>query len=104
MRLQVMSFNIRCDVPPEGSNCWTRRVEQPSGAAFYVYNTHLDHRSQEAREQSTGLLAQRIRARVPVDPAILLGDLNAGEQNPALAALLGAESPVPVDACRRLHP
>jgi endonuclease/exonuclease/phosphatase family metal-dependent hydrolase len=87
---------------------WARLVERKSGRAFYVFNTHLDHQSQVAREKSVRLIAQRIDQREHKDPFILAGDFNAGEGNPVVAYLKGKHkviSPVPVvDSFRVLHP
>jgi len=87
---------------------WARLVEKKSGRALYVFNTHLDHKSQSAREKSVRLIAQRIHNREHGDPFILTGDFNAGEDNPVVTYLKGKHaeaSPVPVeDSFRLLHP
>jgi len=87
---------------------WARLIENSSGKAFYIFNTHLDHRSQPSREKSAVLLARRIANRTHGDPFVLTGDFNAGEDNPAVTYLTGktgAESPVTmVDTFRVLHP
>lgn len=82
-----------------GSTSWGNRIERictwayfedRDGAPFYVFNVHLDHESQPSRERSAALLIERVRARTPVAPAIVTGDFNAGEQNPAVATMRGA--------------
>jgi endonuclease/exonuclease/phosphatase family metal-dependent hydrolase len=79
---------------------WARFVER-DGRAFTHYNLHLDHQSQPSREQSAALLRQRIDARRRAgEPVIVTGDFNAGEQNPALRALIGPF----VDTFRVKHP
>jgi endonuclease/exonuclease/phosphatase family metal-dependent hydrolase len=83
---------------------WARLAERESGQAFYVYNLHLDHQSAPARDQSVRLLAERIRQREVAVPAVVTGDFNAAEVQPPMAFLRGAESPVPVDTYRALHP
>ena len=66
---------------------WARFVDR-DGQAFWLYNVHLDHESQPSRERSTALLAERIAGRrVPTEPAIVTGDFNVGETNPAIARL-----------------
>jgi len=73
---------------------WARLRDRAAGRAFYVYNVHLDHQSQESRENSVRLLVQRILARAHADPLIVTGDFNAGEDNPAMRYLRGeVESP-----------
>jgi endonuclease/exonuclease/phosphatase family metal-dependent hydrolase len=89
---------------------WARFVDR-DGAAFYLYNLHLDHESQVSREKSTALLLQRIRARrFPEEPVLVTGDFNAGEGNAALRTLLGAPdgaanaTPPFIDTFRALYP
>jgi endonuclease/exonuclease/phosphatase family metal-dependent hydrolase len=66
---------------------WARFVDR-DGRAFWHYNVHLDHQSQPSRERSASLLAERVAARrVPGEPAIVTGDFNVGEDNPAIRRL-----------------
>jgi endonuclease/exonuclease/phosphatase family metal-dependent hydrolase len=85
---------------------WGRFVEQPSGRAIYVFNTHFDHRSENARQKSAAMLLERI-ARLPQsEPAILLGDLNSNEDAVAVNVLTG-KTPGPISLCdtfRAVHP
>lgn len=68
---------------------WARFVDR-NGRAFWHYNVHLDHLSQASRERSAELLARRIAARDDRgEPAIVTGDFNVGETNPALVPLVG---------------
>jgi endonuclease/exonuclease/phosphatase family metal-dependent hydrolase len=82
-----------------GSMTWGNRYERictwayfedREGVPFYVFNVHLDHESQQSRERSAGLLLERVRTRAPAAPAIVTGDFNAGERNPAIEAMRGA--------------
>lgn len=85
---------------------WARLIDR-DGRAFWHYNVHLDHQSQPSRERSTELLARRIAAQGdPGEPAIVTGDFNVGESNPALTHLVGSPSaPGPfVDSFRVWHP
>ncbi len=94
---------------------WARLVEKRSGKAFYLFNLHIDHRSQPSRERSVGLLAKKVLGRSHPDPVVVTGDFNAGEDNPAVLYLLGKkalpgtggkgpEPPSFVDTFRVLHP
>ncbi len=74
---------------------WVRLKERGPGEAFYVYNVHWDHESQEARNNSALILLDRIRRRSSAVPVIVLGDFNAEADNPAVARLAGPDSPVP---------
>ena len=79
---------------------WARFVDR-DGRGFFLYNVHLDHQSQPSRERSTGLLRERIDSRsVLSEPVVVTGDFNAGEDNPALATLVGPF----VDTFRVVHP
>src|SRR5687767_8169485 len=86
---------------------WARFVDR-DGRAFWHYNVHLDHQSQPSRERSAALLAGRIAARrVPDEPAIVTGDFNAGETNPAVTRLTAPQGDLPamyVDTFRVRHP
>jgi len=93
---------------------WGRFVEKETGRPVYVFNTHFDHQSQPARQESAVLLAARIRdiaAAGPQDPSpppvLVLGDLNASESNPAVRYLKSqaGATPVPLaDTFRLLYP
>jgi endonuclease/exonuclease/phosphatase family metal-dependent hydrolase len=95
---------------------WGRFIRKPSGTAFYLFNTHLDHISQPSREKGVALLAARIQKREHPDLVIVTGDLNSGENNPAVRYLKGeqeleaasnglAKNPLPLlDTFRVLHP
>ena len=95
---------------------WARFVDRESAVPFYVYNVHLDHESQDSRERSVELLAERIALRTHPDPVIVTGDFNAGEQNSAMRFLRGeadrawgeSDTPPPspnlIDTFRRVHP
>jgi endonuclease/exonuclease/phosphatase family metal-dependent hydrolase len=91
------------------STSWGNRIERICtwayfedrfGPAFYFFNVHLDHESQPSRERSVALLLSRIEARAPIAPAIVTGDFNAGEQNPATEAVRAVFQ----DSFRVLHP
>ena len=80
--------------------CTWAYFEDREGPAFYVYNVHLDHQSQPSRERSAALLLEQVGARDPKAPAIVTGDFNAGEHNPAAVAMLAVFR----DSFRVAHP
>lgn len=81
---------------------WARFIDR-AGRPFWVYNVHLDHESQPSRVRSVALLRARIDARAfPDEPAIVMGDFNAGETNPALGPLTAGGGFV--DTFRVAHP
>lgn len=80
---------------------WAHLRLEDSGETLYLFNTHLDHESQSAREKGAALILDRIAARPePASPVILTGDFNAGEANPAVALLRS----VLIDTFRVMHP
>ena len=81
---------------------WARFYDRELARSFYVYNLHLDHESSPSRERSVELLARRISERSSQDPVLVLGDFNAGEDQPPLRYLL-AKIPL-TDTFRALHP
>lgn len=87
---------------------WARLVDESAAHAFYVYNVHFDHESQESRERSARLLLERIEARRHPDPLTVIGDFNAGEDNPAMLILKGegaaGVAPRLRDTFRIVHP
>lgn len=66
---------------------WARLIEKDSGYGFYVFNTHLDHISQNSREKSAVLLARRVTDRDEPEPFVVTGDFNAAEGNLAIRYL-----------------
>ncbi len=95
---------------------WGCFVEKSSGRGVTLYNVHLDHESQPAREKGCELVAGRLRERRRLEPALLVGDFNAGERNVAIRYLKGEpppageisgappEPPLLIDSFRALHP
>ncbi|MDC0278877.1 endonuclease/exonuclease/phosphatase family protein [bacterium] len=89
---------------------WVRLRDKTSDSCFYLYNTHFDHQSQNARLKSAQLIAQRIHDREHDDPFLLTGDFNADENNPVVRYLKAQEPTLPkspitmVDTFRQLHP
>jgi len=60
---------------------WLRCYHPDTKTFFYFYNTHLDHRGEEARQQGIAVIADHI-AKLPADtPVILTGDFNAAAQH-----------------------
>ncbi|MDR2755298.1 MAG: endonuclease/exonuclease/phosphatase family protein [Planctomycetaceae bacterium] len=61
-----------------------------TGYKIYVYNTHYDHLSEEARQRGAKLLMERIAVRKNKEiPVAAMGDLNCGEKSPAIRYMQG---------------
>ncbi|RMH03798.1 MAG: endonuclease/exonuclease/phosphatase family protein [Planctomycetota bacterium] len=77
----------------------------PAAAPFLALGTHFDHRGALARLESARLILRRLdeirAARAPAAPVVVLGDLNAGEDSPPLAAFRAGGLR---DSFRVLHP
>jgi endonuclease/exonuclease/phosphatase family metal-dependent hydrolase len=80
---------------------WARFHDRATGTAFTVFNVHLDHESQNSRERSVALVLERAPRLAAGTPVVLLGDFNAGEDNPAAAAVRQAGF---VEAYRVMRP
>ena len=79
---------------------WARLIDR-QGRGLWIYNCHLDHESQPSREKSVALILERLSSGEPKEPAILMGDFNAGEDNAAVAQVRAAGL---IDSYRKLHP
>lgn len=80
---------------------WAHFHDLKTGKFFYHFNTHFDHISQPSRVKSAELILKRSRNILPEDPVIITGDFNAGEDNPAIKAMLAGGYR---DSFRVLHP
>lgn len=81
---------------------WARFEDRQAGMFFSLYNLHIDHESQLARERSLEMLVARLRQES--DPVIVTGDFNADEDNPALDIVRGAADLALQDTFRVAHP
>lgn len=83
---------------------WAVLGDRETGREFSLYNVHLDHESQAAREKSVQLLIDTLRQRAVGGPIIVTGDFNAEPGNPAVRRLQAAGSPAPVSALSLASP
>jgi endonuclease/exonuclease/phosphatase family metal-dependent hydrolase len=86
---------------------WVRLADNKSGREILVLNTHWDHISGPAREQSARLVRTRLADLAEGLPAIVMGDLNAPEDSKAVTELVGAQDAAGrrlLDSFRALHP
>ncbi len=104
-------FSETPEVP--GSRHWTR--EHPRictwtyligamGSPLVVYNVHMDHEAQVAREKSSLLIGEHIQRYYPDTPALVIGDFNMEEDNPAMQSLLTSGPLQLYNTFRPLHP
>lgn len=71
---------------------WVKFLDHLTNQQFYVWNTHLDHVSQSAREKGAALIVKRVNDLKTTLPVILTGDFNApAKANPAYVILTDKE-------------
>ncbi|HEX5086031.1 MAG TPA: endonuclease/exonuclease/phosphatase family protein [Blastocatellia bacterium] len=68
-----------------------RDRRQPTAKPLVFFNTHFDHRGEQARLESARLLRRRIAERATKCRIIVTGDFNTGEDSPPYRAFFGAE-------------
>ncbi len=69
---------------------WARFKDRKTGKTFFAFNTHFDHRGQEARRQSAHLLLQKIKEIAGRSPVIVTGDFNATPTDEPIQVLVSA--------------
>lgn len=86
---------------------WVRLREKATGRELVFANTHFDHKGVVARQEASKVLSRELSEIAQGVPAILTGDLNINEDNPAYAVLVRPTTPGAVrwtDAYRTVHP
>jgi len=86
---------------------WVRLRETGTGRELVLANTHFDHRGKVARQEAARVLSERLGPVAAGVPAILTGDFNINEDNPAYAVLTRPARPewiAWIDAYRAVHP
>ena len=69
--------------------CTWGKFKSSDGKRFYVFNIHYDHIGQEAREESSKLVAAQISAiNQEKLPVIWMGDFNVTPENPAYQTIV----------------
>lgn len=86
---------------------WVRLRETATGKEFVYANTHFDHVGKIARQEASKVISQRVSAIAAGLPALLTGDLNINEDNPAYTVLVNPTTPGAIrwiDSFREVHP
>lgn len=73
---------------------WAHFRHKATGKELLAFNTHLDHRGQQAREQGIQIIWNRIQAIRAKNklPVILTGDFNSRPDNPVIRFMRGQAS------------
>lgn len=67
---------------------WAYFKEISSGKSFYMFNTHFDHISEKARENSAKLILEKIQELVPGNvPVVITGDFNSDPETKAYGTI-----------------
>lgn len=61
---------------------WGHFRDKKTGAKFYHFNTHFDHRGPAARENSANLIVKKIKEIAGDSPVMLTGDFNFPPTSP----------------------
>ncbi len=75
---------------------WAKLRDTATDSVFFFYNTHFDHRGEQARQASARLLLKDVHTRAGAAPVIVVGDLNGDEQSPAYRLLTGDATDAPL--------
>jgi endonuclease/exonuclease/phosphatase family metal-dependent hydrolase len=67
---------------------WAKLLQKDTDSIFYVINTHLDHKGENARQQSALLLGKKINEIAGDIPCLLCGDFNANERSKAYSNVI----------------
>ncbi|GAA0880557.1 endonuclease/exonuclease/phosphatase family protein [Algoriphagus jejuensis] len=68
--------------------CTWGRFKDQKGKKFYVFNVHYDHVGQQAREESSKLVMEKVKEINTQNlPAILMGDFNVKPDNAAYTTI-----------------
>jgi endonuclease/exonuclease/phosphatase family metal-dependent hydrolase len=69
---------------------WARFRDRQTDQTFYHFNTHFDHRGEQARLESARLITQRIDSLAGDVPTVVTGDFNVTPDAPPYAHLADA--------------
>jgi endonuclease/exonuclease/phosphatase family metal-dependent hydrolase len=89
---------------------WAELLVRETDRTLYIYNTHMDDGSREARENGARMIMEHIQGKVQATPFVFMGDFNAPEDSEVLEIIKGNSLAKQdhgiqmVDSFRVLHP
>ena len=89
---------------------WVELLGRKTDRTLYIYNTHMDDGSREARENGARMIMEHIQGKVQATPFVFMGDFNAPEDSEVLEIIKGNSLAKQdhgiqmVDSFRVLHP
>ena len=115
-RLKVESSGTKwlSDTPDKpGSKTWQASLprvytfakvrDRQNDRELYLVTTHWDHQSQVSRVKSAEAILSHLASHAKQLPVLLMGDMNAGSDNPAVKKLLDKQTGL-VDTFRTANP
>ena len=76
---------------------WVELREKATGTVFFVFNTHFDHRGQQARRNSAALIHHYIDSLAGANPVVVTGDFNLEPSDPGYATMIDKKYRVPLN-------
>ncbi len=86
---------------------WVRLRETATGRELVYANTHFDHKGVVARQEASRVISAQLSKIAAGVPAILTGDFNINEDNPAYGVLVRPTTPGAIawiDSYRSVYP
>ena len=71
---------------------WAKFKDKDFGREFYFFNTHFDHRGEQARIESAKVLVNHVKMISKDLPVMITGDFNVNERTEAYAIMKQEES------------
>lgn len=72
----------------QARNCvWVKLEDKKTGNSFYIFNSHFDHKSSNARNHSAKLLKEQVQQIAGKSLAICTGDFNSSQNSSAYKTL-----------------
>ena len=68
---------------------WAELLVRETDRTLYIYNTHMDDGSREARENGARMIMEHIQGEVQTTPFVFMGDFNAPEDSEVLKIIKG---------------
>ncbi len=68
---------------------WAELLVRETDRTLYIYNTHMDDGSRDARENGTRMIMEHIQGEVQTTPFVFMGDFNAPEDSEVLKIIKG---------------
>lgn len=69
---------------------WARFKDLKTGKEFYHFNSHFDHKSDEAKQVAARILVEAVKRIAGDQPAILTGDFNTTETSKAYSTIVNS--------------